>query len=139
MSYRTACRLALVTCLVPVIVSPSLASQRVVRALEGWVQPGDGNTATAYVLVENGTMYDVFIAGAETPQAGAVTIMQRTEGKAAPVREVSIPAFDRLAMSPEGVFLQITGLKRPLETGEGITIHLRTDGGEVLTVTATTK
>ena len=79
-------------------------------------------------------MYDVYIVGAETDVAEAVELVQISKGKPGVVKEVTVAAFDRLEMSPEGTFLRLTQLRRPLKTGESVTITLKTDTGTALSV-----
>jgi hypothetical protein len=121
------------------LIAPLNAAQRTVRASEGWVEAAAAGDTRAFAVVENGTMYDVYLVGAESDAAGAIELMQTTAGKIAATKEISIAAFDRLEMSPDEIFLKLTGLKRPLKPGESITIVLRTDTGERLSVAATVK
>lgn len=121
------------------MMQPLAAGQRVVRATGGWVEAGASGDARAFATIENGTMYDVYLVGAESEAAGAIELMQSASGKTAVVKEVPIAAFESLEMSPEATFLQLSGLKRALKPGETITIVLRTDTGERLSVTATVK
>jgi copper(I)-binding protein len=62
-----------------------------------------------------------------------------TNGKTAGVKEVLIAAFDRLEMSADGTFLRLSQLKRPLKSGDTITLTLTTDGGERLSAAAVVK
>lgn len=121
------------------MIHPLVAGQRTVRATEGWIEAGTSGAARAFAIVENGTMYDVYLVGAESDAAGTIELMQTTSGKTAPVKEVPIAAFERLEMSPDATFLQLSGLERPLKPGETVTIVLRTDTGERLSVAATVK
>lgn len=121
------------------IVHPLVAGQRTVRATEAWIAAGASGEARAFAIVENGTMYDVYLVGAESDAAGAIELMQTTSGKSAAVKEVPIAAFERLEMSPDATFLKLSGLKRPLKPGETVTIVLRTDTGERLSVAAAVK
>jgi copper(I)-binding protein len=131
----------LLTVLAFVLIStihPLTATQRTVRATDGWTEVAAGE-ARAFAMIENGTMYDVYIVSAASEVADRVELMQASAGKTTRVKELSIAAFDRLEMSPTGTFLQLSGLKRPLKSGDSITIVLKTDGGEALTVSAPVK
>jgi copper(I)-binding protein len=110
-----------------------------VRVTAARVELGAGGSATAFLTVENGTMYEVYLVGASTEMADSVELMQYSADSTAPVKEVAIPAFDRLEMSSQSVFMKLTDLKRPLKPGENITITLRTDSGEELSAAATVK
>jgi periplasmic copper chaperone A len=136
MSWRAAIVFALVS---GAFAAPDAAAQRTVRASDAWISASDSRTVTAFVLVENGTMYDVYLTGVETEVAGAVELLQATEGKTAVVKEVAIPAFDRLEMSPGSTYLRFRELKKPLKAGETHTLILQTDTGERLEVAAVVK
>jgi copper(I)-binding protein len=116
--------------------------QPTVRASEAWIKaPATGSTeTTAFVAIDNGTMYDVFIVGAQT-EAATIEIRDTPNGAAAAVtvKEVPVPAFGRLEMSPKAVHLHLTALKTPLVPGEVVKLVIQTDGGERLTVAATVK
>ena len=115
------------------------AAQRTVRVTAARVELGAAGSATAYLTVENGTMYEVYLVDASSDMAKTVELMQHSADSTAPVKEVVIPAFDRLEMSSQGVFVKLTDLKRGLKPGEDITITLTTDGGEELSVAAPVK
>jgi copper(I)-binding protein len=113
------------------------ARQRTVRISTAHVTT-DASTgsASAFLTVENGTMYEVYIVGASSDDAATVDLMQTTAGKVEAVAEVLVPAFDRLEMSPTGVFLRLTEVKRLLHAGDKVTIALKTDTGEHLSIAA---
>jgi copper(I)-binding protein len=116
----------------------ALGIQRAVKVSDAWIQ-ATPTEASAFAIVENGTMYDVYLVGASSDVAASVQLVQTTGGKTTPVKEVAVASFDRLQMSPDGTFLKLLQLKRPLKTGESITITLQTDAGEQLPVTAVVK
>ena len=130
------------SCVALIITAPRFATQPTVRASEAWIQaPAAGGTeTTAFVAIDNGTMYDVFIVGAQT-EAATIEIRDTPNGAAAPVtvKEVPVPAFGRLEMSQKAVHLRLTALKTPLVPGEVVKLVIQTDGGERLTVAATVK
>jgi len=116
--------------------------QPTVRASEAWIKapPAGGTEATAFVAIDNGTMYDVFIVGVQTDVA-TIEIRDRPKGAATPVavKEVPVPAFGRLEMSPEAIHLHLSALEKPLVAGEVVTLVIYTDGGEQLTISANVK
>jgi copper(I)-binding protein len=119
-----------------------VAAQRTVRASDAWVAaPAAGGVETmAFVTVDNGTMYDVYVVGAQSEAAEVVELRQTdAAGKASVVKEVPVPAFDRLEMSAKGVHLRLASLKKPLKPGETVTLTLLTDGGTALEVAAAVK
>ena len=118
--------------------------QTPVFASKAWIRlpaPGE-EIAQAFVVVENQTMYDVYVVSASTEVAEAVRFFEPAGNPAAEptmVKEVTAPAFGRLEMTPNGVYLQLVGLTRPLLEGETIRITLTTDGGLALEVAATVR
>jgi copper(I)-binding protein len=138
MSLRNCLILGLVLTGAAAINAADRPEQRTVRASAGWVTASTAE-ATAGAVVENGTMYDVYIVGAQTDSAGAVELVQVRDGKSAAVKEVVVAAFERLEMAPGSVFLKLTQLKQPLNSGETVKINLRTDSGEILSVDAVVK
>jgi copper(I)-binding protein len=113
--------------------------QRTVRVSDGWITSENPTDATAGAVIENGTMYDIYIVGAETEAAGIVELVQVASGKSTTVKEVAVAAFDRLEMSTKSTFLRLTQLKQPLKSGDRVTIVLRTDAGDRLSVVAAVK
>jgi copper(I)-binding protein len=118
------------------------AFQPTVRASAAWIQASaaDSNETIAGLVIDNGTMYDVFIVGVQTDVA-SVEMRERSEGTTTStvVKEVSVPAYGRLEMSAESVHLRLSALKRPLVAGEAVTLVFYTDGGEQFTVSALVK
>lgn len=117
------------------------AQQKSVSAAGGWVKlPAASETATAaFVVVENPTMYDVYLVSATTDAAGEVQFRdagKTTGGAPAVVKEITAPAYDRVELTPAGLHLWLTQLKRPLKAGDTVAISLTTDGGVKLEVTA---
>jgi copper(I)-binding protein len=112
-----------------------------VRATGGWIQrpAQEESEALAFVTVENGTMYDVYIVGAEGEIAGRVELRDAGSGTPARIEEARVPAFDSLVMSPKGVHLALAELKRALTPGETVSLVLSTDGGDRLSVAAVVK
>jgi copper(I)-binding protein len=128
----------MLTLLLPAMVDAGRL-QPTVRVTDGWVQTEPGNEAKAFITVTNGTMYDVYLVGASSDAATTVELKQMADGKPVPAKDVAIPSFDRLQMSPKNIFVSLVGLKRTLKTGESVTIVLTTDAGEQLSAAATVK
>ena len=115
------------------------AGQRTVKLSDAWVSAAVKGDTLAYLVVENGTMYDVYITGAETDDAEAVELIQTAGGKSRVAKEVAVAAFDRLAMSPDGIHLRVKGLRRSLGPGDTVALILTLDSGDRVTATATVK
>jgi periplasmic copper chaperone A len=119
------------------------AQQKTVSASNGWVQtpaPGE-TTAKAFVVVDNPTMYDVYVVAAASDVSDAVQIRDATPKAATPtpVKELTAPAYGQVAMKPDGIQLWLTGLKKPLKAGDTVNLTLTTDGNLTLQVSATVR
>jgi copper(I)-binding protein len=126
-------------------LSSHLAAQgKRVSASESWVKlPGAGETgAMAFVAIENPTMYGIYVTSASSESAGKIELRdgsQPGDARLKPVEFLSVPAYDRLDMSPGGSHLMLLDLKRPLKEGDRIAIALATDNAGTLEVTAVVK
>lgn len=124
------------------IVSPGAAQEKVVTASAAWIaEPAAGaTTASAYLEIDNPTMYDVYVVSATSDAAGSVAFgeaVSATESKA--TREMTVPAFGAIALKPDGLHLVLKDLTRPLKKGDSVTLTLKTDGGVTLKVDATVR
>jgi periplasmic copper chaperone A len=118
-----------------------LHAQRSVRISKAWVTlpAGAAAPALAFAVVENGTMYDVYLVRAESDASGTLTLQETAGGKTGVVKEVMVPAFGQLEMSPTGVHLLLSTVKRPLKSGETIPLTLYLDDGTAITAEAVVK
>jgi copper(I)-binding protein len=118
------------------------AFQPTVRASQAWIQASAAASpeTIGFVTVDNGTMYDVYIVGVQT-EVATIELRDTPKGATVPatVKEVSVPAFGRLEMSPHAIHLQLKGLKAPLVAGQTVQLVVHTDGGEQLSIAATVK
>jgi copper(I)-binding protein len=127
---------ALLACTAAVLAAQGLSVS------DAWIKlPADGGTqAVAVATVSNPAMYDAYLVSADSDVAAEVQFRQAAKsGDAQPIKEVTVPAFDKLEMQPTGVFMLLSGLKRPLTAGESITVTLTTDAGATLQVSATVR
>ena len=113
----------------------AVAQQDDVSASKGWVKlPSAGETtAVAFAVVNNPTMYDVYLVSATTDVAEKVEFRQTADQS---VKALTVPAYGAVAMGTDGVHLLLTGLKRPLEENERISLTLKTSDGITMTVSA---
>jgi copper(I)-binding protein len=123
------------------LAAATVAAQKPLTASKGWVKaPAAGaTTTTAFVVVDNPTMYDVYVTSAATDVAGSVTFQRAGASPgAAPesVEQITAPAYDSVELTPEGVHMLLSGLKRPLAPGDVVTLTLTTDSGIQLEVSA---
>lgn len=114
-----------------------------VSASDAWiVTPVAGaTTAVAAVTIRNPTMYDVYVISAVSDAAGRIEFREAAPagGEAKAVKELTVPAFGSLDLSPQGIHALLIDLKQPLKTGDTVTITLSTDAGVALKVTAPVK
>ena len=113
-------------------------------ASSGWVKlpaPGE-TTASAFLSVDNPTMYDIFLASASADVAGKVEFRQADATgalKPGAMQNVTVAAYGSLEMDPKGVQLVLSELKRPLKEGETVTLSVSILYGATLKVPATVK
>lgn len=118
------------------------AQQANVTASDGWVSaPAPGtSSASAFVAIENPTMYDVYVVSAASPAAAAVEFRDAsTPGESKLVKELTVPAYGSLTLTPGGPHLVLKDLKAPLKAGESVDVSLTTDGNITVKVIAVVK
>jgi hypothetical protein len=116
----------------------SLIDQKVVTASKGWIKaPAAGETtATAFVVVDNPTMYDVYLVSASTDVAGKAQFQKMVGAKAEVIESITAPAYDSVELKPDGNQILLTDLKRPLNPGDKVKITLTTDNFATIEVDA---
>ena len=121
----------------------TISAQVEVSASEAWITaPAPGaTTAAAAVTIRNPTMYDVYVISASSDLAGRIEFREPVPagGEAKALKELTVPAYGSLDLSPQGLHLMLIDLKQPLKAGDSVTITLSTDTGVVLKVTAPVK
>lgn len=112
-----------------------LAVQPSVTASDGRiVLPATGAaTASAYVTIQNPTMYDIYVVSASADVAGKIEFRDGDK----PAKELTVPSFGSLELKSGEASILMMDLKRPLKAGETIELTLRTDGGISLKIPAT--
>ncbi len=124
-----------------VAVVAAATAQPAPSAVSAWIAaPAAGATAaSAYVELNNPTMYDVFVVSA-TAEGVAAKVELRAGlapgGSPAPVAEFAIPAYGFVAAAASSPHLRLTDLTRPLAVGDTVVLILQTDGGVTLRVSA---
>jgi periplasmic copper chaperone A len=121
-----------------VILVASIAPQKNLTATKAWVKaPATGETtATAFVVVDNPTMYDVYLVSVTTDAAGKVQFQKPVEAKSDVVEFVIAPAYGSVELKPDGVQMRLIDLKRTLNPGDTVTLTLTTDNGLEIEVSA---
>ncbi len=96
----------------------------------GWVTEPVGNvqTAAAYFTVRNAGGTADRLRGVATPVAARAElhdhIVENGVTKMRRVPQVAIPANETVHLSPGGMHVMLTGLKRPLKAGERVPLTL---------------
>jgi copper(I)-binding protein len=126
------------TVLVAVLLCASLAEQKAVSATKAWIKaPAAGETtATAFVFVDNPTMYDVYLVSAATDVAGRVQFQKVAGGKAEAVESFTVSAYDSIDLKPDSNHLLLMDLKRPLNPGDKVRLTFTTDNFATIEVEA---
>ena len=120
------------------------AQQKTVSASQAWVKvPAADQTLTeAFVVVDNPTMYDIYLIAAATEAAGTVEfrdVSRPGDASAQVVKEVTVPAYGSISMNPKGLQMVLSGLKRPLKDGDTIPLRLTVHEGTTMEVSAAVK
>lgn len=118
-----------------------LSAQAGPTASDAWVAepPAGATAADAYALVENPSMYEVFIVSVTADVAGSAEIVDGPADAAKAVRELAVPAYGRAELKPGAVRIRLKDLKKPLREGDAVALTLTTDGGAIIKVTATVR
>jgi len=118
-----------------------LSAQAGPTASDAWVAepPAGATAADAFAVVENPTMYEVYIVSVTTDAAGAAEIVDGPADSARAVRELSVPAYGRAELKPGAVRIRLKDLKKPLKAGDSVALTLTTDGGATIKITAPVK
>jgi copper(I)-binding protein len=122
--------------------SPLSATQKAVSASDAWIKlPAAGETTTtAFAVIDNPTMYDVYLVSASSAAATDVVFGDAgTAGKDAPIKEITAPAYRKTELTPTGVHLILKGLKRALTAGDTVPIVVVTDSGAAIEISASVR
>ena len=105
---------------------------------DAWVaEPAAGaTTADAYAVIENPTMYEVFVVSVTADAAGAAEIVEGPADGGKAVKELSVPAYGRAELKPGAIRIRLKDLKKPLKAGETVALTLTTDGGATMKASA---
>jgi copper(I)-binding protein len=126
---------------VGLLVTVGLSAQGAVTASSGWVmEPAAGATSTsAYAVIENPTMYEVYVVGVATDAAASAEVADGPDTAPKAVRELAVPSYGSTELKPGGVHIVLKSLKKPLKAGESVDLTLTTDGGAIIKLTAVVK
>ena len=94
-----------------------------------------GATASVYLVINNPSMYDIYVMSATTDVAAKVELYSADK----PVDNMTVAAYGSLTLKAGGGFLRLSDMKRELKAGESITVTMMTDGGVAIAATAVVK
>lgn len=124
----------LITALVALLLHVTALAQPAPTAVDAIVVVA-GSTASVYLVINNPTMYDIYVVSATTPAAGKVEIYSGDK----PAGDLTVSSYGSLELKAGGMFLRLSDLKRELKAGESIAVTMMTDGGVTIVATATVK
>jgi periplasmic copper chaperone A len=124
---------------VALMLATGVSAQAAPSASDAWVAaPAAGaTTAEAYVVVDNPTMYEIFVVSVTADIAGSAEIVQGDAGER--VKELSVPSYGRTELKPGAVRIRLKDLKGPLKEGDSVPLTLTTEGGVILKIAAAVK
>jgi copper(I)-binding protein len=122
------------TALVALLLNVTALAQPAPTAADATVVVA-GATASVYLVINNPTMYDIYVVSATTPAAGKVEIYSGDK----PVQDLTVSSYGSLELKAGGMFLRLSELKRELKAGESITVTMMTDGGVSIVAVAAVK
>jgi copper(I)-binding protein len=136
---RTTC--LLIAMIVAVARASASVTQAAPSASGAWVAaPAAGAvTADAYAVIENPTMYEVYIVSVTSDAAESAEIVDGPAESARTIKDMPVPAYGSAELKPGAVRIRLKDLKRPLKAGDSVALTLTTDGGVIMKVSATVK
>ena len=94
-----------------------------------------GDHASVYLVINNPTMYDIYVMSATSDVAGKLELYSGDK----PVANMTVASYGSLELKTGGMFLRLSDMKRELKAGESITVTMMTDGGVAIAATAPVK
>lgn len=117
-----------------VLAAPAHGQEKAVTASDAWVAaPAPGaSSASAYAVIENPTMYEVYMVKIEADAAQSAAIVESS----APVAELAVPSFGSTTLEPGKLHIELKDLKKVLKEGDRVMLTLTTDQGTAIKVEA---
>ncbi|MEL6168002.1 MAG: copper chaperone PCu(A)C [Pseudomonadota bacterium] len=102
-----------------------------VRIIHAWTNATSEGEARVFLEIENTGTSDIMLTGGDTEIADTVTVMGTTfSSKGTGATEIGtfpIPAGSEMALTPDGLFLMLSGLETTLAEGEEFEMHVELD------------
>jgi copper(I)-binding protein len=122
------------TALVAMLLNVTALAQPAPTAADATVVVA-GGTASVYLVVNNPTMYDIYVVSATSDAAGKIEIYTGDK----PVNDLTVSSYGALELKAGGSFLRLSELKRELKAGDSVKVTLMTDAGISILAVATVK
>lgn len=110
-------------------------AQPAITASDAWAAAPAGAPASVYMVINNPTMYDIYVVSAKSDAAGKVELIDGDK----PVKELTVAAYGSLELKAGGACVRLSDLKQALKAGESVTVTMVTDSGVTIVATAAVK
>ena len=117
-----------------VLLNLPLHAQPGPTASDTWAQAA-GNGVAVYAIVNNPSMYDIYIVSAKSDAAAKIELLNGEK----PVTSITVPAYGSAELKPGAMFVRLSDLKGELKAGDEVRLALETDGGVSIEIAATIK
>lgn len=109
---------------------PSLGAQA--PSVDDATARAAGDTVVVLATINNPSMYDVYLMSGRTDAAATVEMIDGAK----PAASLTVPAYGSLTLTADGPHVKLSGLKRPPQAGDKLTVTMETDGGIAVAITA---
>lgn len=110
-------------------------AQPAITASDAWAAAPAGAPASVYMVINNPTMYDIYVVSAKSDAAGTVELIDGDKA----VKELTVASYGSLELKAGGPYVRLSDLKQALKAGESVTVTMMTDGGVTMVATAVVK
>ncbi|MGE3959605.1 MAG: copper chaperone PCu(A)C [Vicinamibacterales bacterium] len=116
------------------------AQDKPITTADAWVKlPEAGaKSTTAFVTVNNPGMYAIYLVSGTSDAAGKIEFRDASKGNAVQ-EDVTVPAYEAAYLTPKGVHIFLSDLKKELKEGDKVYMTLKTELGLPVEVEATVK
>ena len=122
------------TVLAILLLNLPLNAQPNPTASDAWAHVS-GSAVAVYAIVNNPSMYDVYIVSAKSDTAAKIELLNGEK----PVTSITVPAYGSAELKPGAMFVRLSELKGEPKAGDEVTLTLETDGGFAIPLAAVVK
>ena len=123
------------TALVVALLNVTTLAQPAITASDAWASAPAGAPVAVYMVINNPTMYDIYVVSATSDAAGKVELIDGDK----PVKELTVASYGSLELKAGGAFVRLSDLKQELKAGASVTVTMMTDGGVTIVAAAVVK